>query len=140
MRCKQTMWTIGLRCELEDGHEGAHYAAGMTFERFDETSETPADGPPDEEEVLQVADEEETTGGDEPVQVALFEGDPVHRLQLALGGGGALAVEKELHNGDEVEVRLLAKVVKVIVHKGEKITTRKHTVKIDPDTVEVDLA
>jgi hypothetical protein len=129
-----------LTCQLEAGHTGYHQQGGAMWSDFNR----PAERPPAEQEVVGMAKNEgkldpEAEEAEEPVQVALFEGQPVHRLQIALGGAGAMIAEdKELHLDDEILVTVRAKVVKVNVHKGAKITTRKATARVIEDP-EIDL-
>lgn len=130
MRCGASPVGLpGLECELESGHEGHHQVGGSFWSDL-------GDRPPGEQhEEVRVGDEEI----DEPEQLAMFEGEPVHRLQVGLGGAGAIAVEKEIRLGDEGTITLPWRCVKVVVHKGAKVTTRKATVRVDAEAVELEV-
>lgn len=133
MRCQARSLALKSTCELDQGHVGWHQAQGITWEEY-RTAEGP---PPVDQEVVRVADEERPGPDEEPEQVALFEGEAVHRLRIALGGAGAVEVEKEIRLGDKGTITLGWECVKVMVHKGRKITSRKATLLIDSDDVDL---
>jgi len=74
---------------------------------------------------------------DAPVQLAIFEGNPVHAYKASLTAAGWMNMDAELKVGSHVSIEAEGVVSKVIFHKKNGVTTRQHVIVVDAEATTI---